>query len=55
MDTIQSKQVYISQPNNTPSKNDICKSLIDYYQVCVIHNVSKCNRLVDLIKKYNCK
>ncbi len=49
------RQVEVSQPNQPPPENDICKPLREKYQMCLDHNISNCNDLNDLMNRFNCK
>ena len=49
------RQIEVSQPNQPPPENDICKPLKEKYLMCLDHNISNCNDLHDLMIRFNCK
>ena len=49
------RQIKISQPSKNITENDICKSVLEKYDMCLKHNISSCNELNDLLIQYKCK
>ena len=51
------RNVQVSVPSSNPvssNNEDLCKSIKEKYEMCLLNNISNCNDLSDLMIKYNC-
>lgn len=49
------RNTQVSIPSTTNTSNDeLCKTIKEKYEMCLINNISNCNDLSDLLIKYNC-